>query len=488
MLDILSNLTPTLGVLLFLSLFLVLFFEFINGFHDTANAIATVIYTQSMKPTHAVVASGIFNFLGVVTGGLAVAYAIVNLLPVDLLASGDSKLLISMIFALLLGAIIWNLGTWYFGLPASSSHTLIGSILGVGVANAMFSGQSWSEGVNWGKAMDVGASLLFSPLAGFLLAFITMSLLRQLFPTANIHQTPYLRSGVRGKKHPPFWTRFMLILSAMGVSFAHGSNDGQKGVGLVMLILICIIPGHFLLNMKSSQYQLERAVTATVQLERFMVEHKAELDKVLPPPVAQTSADKVHCQASDTAWHAKEVQTLLPAGRTIADLTENQRWMARSHLLCLENTSKKVAALPMMKPEQKEYLNSLQKDFSLPIEYAPIWVIFAIASALGLGTMVGWKRVVKTVGEGIGKSHMTYAQGVSAQMTTAIGIASANLFGLPVSTTQILSSAVAGTAVANKSGLQWSTIRNIVLAWLFTFPIAMLLSGGLFALFHFVFG
>ncbi len=489
MLDILSNLTPSLGVLLFLSLFLVLFFEFINGFHDTANAIATVIYTQSMKPTHAVIASGIFNFLGVVTGGLAVAYAIVNLLPVDLLASGDSKLLISMIFALLLGAIIWNLGTWYFGLPASSSHTLIGSIIGVGVVNALFSDQSWKDGVNWSKAMDVGASLLFSPLAGFILAFITLSLLRQLFPTANIHQTPYLRSGVRGKKHPPFWTRFMLILSAMGVSFAHGSNDGQKGVGLVMLILICIIPGHFLINVNSNQYQLERSVTASVQLDRFMQENQQSFAPYLPAPtVADPNSNSVHCQASDTKLHAQEIQKLLPHSKTISQLSEHERWLVRSHLLCLENTAKKVATFPVTTHEQKQYLNSLQQDFSLPIEYAPVWVIIAIASALGLGTMVGWKRVVKTVGEGIGKSHMTYAQGVSAQMTTALGIASANLFGLPVSTTQILSSAVAGTAVANKSGLQWVTIRNILLAWLFTFPIAMILSGGLFAVFHFIFG
>ncbi len=491
MLDILSNLTPTLGVLLFLSLFLVLFFEFINGFHDTANAIATVIYTQSMKPTHAVIASGIFNFLGVVTGGLAVAYAIVNLLPIDLLASGDTKLLISMIFALLLGAIIWNLGTWYFGLPASSSHTLIGSIIGVGLANAVFSGQSWEDGVNWGKAMDVGASLLLSPFAGFVMAFIFLALLRHLFPLANIHQTPYLRTGVRGKKHPPFWTRFMLILSAMGVSFAHGSNDGQKGVGLVMLILICIIPGHFLLNMNSDQYQLERAKGATAQLERFMADNHNTIVGYFPdaakPSSVATDSEQVHCQINDTPMHSAEIQRLLPNNKTVGDLTEKERWLTRSHLLCLENTAKKVAALPAMNKEQKQYLTSLQRDFSLPIEYAPIWVIFAIASALGLGTMVGWKRVVKTVGEGIGKSHMTYAQGVCAQMTAAIGIAGANLFGLPVSTTQILSSAVAGTAVANKSGLQWATIRNILLAWLFTFPIAMLLSGSLFALFHFVF-
>ena len=480
MLEIFSTLSPAMVALLILALGLVFFFEFINGFHDTANAVATVIYTQSMKPVHAVIASGFFNFLGVLLGGLAVAYAIVNLLPIDLLASGDTKTLLSMVFALLLAAIMWNLGTWYFGLPASSSHTLIGAILGVGVANALMEGQSLSEGVNWSKAMDVGASLLFSPLAGFVLAFILLSILRKALPIGKIHQTPYLRNGVRGKKHPPFWTRFLLILSAMGVSFAHGSNDGQKGIGLAMLTLICILPNQFVVNSNISQYDLERSLSSVTRLETFVQQNQAAINQHFPAQPAAAQEGKVHCQASEALTYGQNVRQLMSQTHHIADFNTDQRWALRTNLLCLEHTAKQLAAMPNLSAQDKQYLQQIRQDFSLPVEYAPLWVIVAIALSLGIGTMIGWKRVVTTVGEGIGKSHMTYAQGVCAQLTAALGIAGANLLGLPVSTTQILSSAVAGTAVANKSGLQWSTIRNILLAWLFTFPVAMTLAGALY--------
>ncbi|MBP6562251.1 MAG: inorganic phosphate transporter, partial [Neisseriaceae bacterium] len=212
MFELFSGLTAGLVILLLLSLLLVLAFEFINGFHDTANAVATVIYTQSMKPTHAVLASAVFNFVGVIAGGLAVAYSIVHLLPVDVLASDDSGRMLAMVFSLLIGAIIWNLGTWYFGLPASSSHTLIGAIIGVGVANALLSGQDLTQGINWGKAADVGLSLLLSPIAGFFLAFFMLHAFRFIFPETNIHKSPYQRQDVEGRKHPAFWTRFMRIL------------------------------------------------------------------------------------------------------------------------------------------------------------------------------------------------------------------------------------------------------------------------------------
>lgn len=480
MLEIFSTLSPAMVALLLLALGLVFFFEFINGFHDTANAVATVIYTQSMKPVHAVMASGIFNFLGVVLGGLAVAYAIVNLLPIDLLASGNTEVLLAMVFSLLIAAILWNLGTWYFGLPASSSHTLIGAILGVGVANALMDGQSIADGVNWSKAMDVGASLLFSPLAGFVLAFIMLSVLRKVVPIGKIHQTPYLRNGVRGKKHPPFWTRFLLIMSAMGVSFAHGSNDGQKGIGLAMLTLICILPTHFVVNSNISQYDLERSLASIQRLEVFVEQNQAAIQTHFPAETKVLEEGKVHCQPADALTYGQNVRQLMSGSHQISQFTTDQRWALRTNLLCLENTAKQLATMPNLPAEDKQYLQQIRNDFSLPVEYAPLWVIVAVALSLGIGTMIGWKRVVTTVGEGIGKSHMTYAQGVCAQMTAALGIAGANLLGLPVSTTQILSSAVAGTAVANKSGLQWSTIRNILLAWLFTFPVAMSLAGALF--------
>ncbi|MBR6027276.1 MAG: inorganic phosphate transporter [Neisseriaceae bacterium] len=474
MYELLSQLSVSAILLLFLSLFLVLFFEFINGFHDTANAVATVIYTQAMQPWHAVILAGFCNFLGVLTGGLAVAYAIVNLLPVDLLTSGDSRHLIAMIFAILLGAIVWNLGTWYFGLPASSSHTLIGAIIGVGLTHALMTKASLTQGLNWSKAIDVGLSLLFSPLCGFLVAGAMLMGIRYFIPHGNIHQTPYLRSGVKGKKHPPFWTRFLLIISAGSVSFAHGSNDGQKGVGLMMLTLLCLMPTYFLVNTQTEAYYWERAQYASQQLTTFANNNQTWINQQFP---RDNLVNEEHCQVADIQLHAQNLQRTLVSNFDVAAMNNAQRWQLRRDLLCMSATVKKLMASPQTDSSQKQYLKQLHQDFVRPVEYAPLWVIIAIASALGLGTMVGWQRVVKTIGEGIGRSHMTYAQGVCAQLTTALSIAAANLFGLPVSTTQILSSAVAGTAVANRSGLQKSTILNIVLAWLFTFPIAMLLAG-----------
>lgn len=479
MFEIFSGLSVAIVLLLLLSLLLVLVFEFINGFHDTANAVATVIYTHSMKPIHAVSASGICNFAGVALGGLAVAYAIVYLLPIDILISGDSSRVLAMIFALLIAAILWNLGTWYLGLPASSSHTLIGAILGVGLVNAILSDQDLSQGINWSKAIDVGMSLLLSPMVGFVMAGALFLLIKRFLPEANIHKSPYLRNDVEGRKHPPFWTRFLLIISALGVSFAHGSNDGQKGVGLIMLALICVVPSQFVLNLNTSRHQIEQSIDAANRLNNFISSHQAIFNQTFPPE----ASSETHCQVSETQQHITQLTQSLKGVTNFNDIDPAQRKAIRGHFLCIDDAAKKIVKMPELTKQDQAYVMSLRKDMSSSTEYAPMWVIFAVASALGLGTMVGWRRVVKTVGEGIGKKDMTYAQGVSAQITAAISIGMANVLGLPVSTTQVLSSGVAGTMVANRSGLQWVTVRNIGLAWVFTFPVAMLLSGGLFFIF-----
>lgn len=477
MLDLFSGLETHVAITLVLSLGFVLAFEFINGFHDTANAVATVIYTQSMKPRLAVFYSGIFNFLGVITGGLAVAYAIVHLLPVDLLISINTTRGMAMVFALLTAAIAWNLGTWYFGLPASSSHTLIGAILGVGVANSLIHGTSLSHGINWSKAIDVGASLLASPLVGALLAALIVILLRRYRPHSNVHKTPYQRQQVEGRKHPPFWTRFMLIVSSMGVSFAHGSNDGQKGVGLIMLVLIGIVPAKFVLDLDSTPYQLDRTRDAAIHLQKFYERHQVELSKIIVP---SKGTSQYECHPLETPATVQRLLATMGDGSDYHALSSDQRWNVRTELLCLDDAAKKASALPKLSADEKQMLQNLRKDLTTTTEYAPTWVIVAVALSLGIGTMVGWRRVVKTVGEGIGKKDMTYAQGVSAQMTAAISIGLASQFGFPVSTTQVLSSAVAGTMVADKAGLQMSTIRSIALAWLFTLPVSMLLAGGLY--------
>jgi low-affinity inorganic phosphate transporter len=480
MLELFSGLDPRLALTLVLSLGFVLTFEFINGFHDTANAVATVIYTQSMKPRLAVFASGICNFFGVLSGGLAVAYAIVHLLPVDLLVSVNTAHGLSMVFALLAAAILWNFGTWYLGLPASSSHTLIGAILGVGLANSVINHTSISMGVNWGKAIDVFTALLVSPMVGFLMTGVIVLLLRRYRPQSNIHKTPFQRQQIEGRKHPPFWTRFMLIVSSMLVSFAHGSNDGQKGVGLIMLVLIGIVPANYVLNLDSNPYQIERTRDAAVHLQSFYAQHQTALAPLLAK-LPQSKDSAVHgCNPLVTGNTVNELTQVLDGTNDYSKLNADQRWDVRKRLLCLDDAAKLAGTLPGLTAADKHHLQSLRTDLTQTTEYAPTWVIMAVALALGVGTMIGWKRVVKTVGEGIGKKDMTYSQGMAAQITAGVSIGLASFFGMPVSTTHVLASGVAGAMVADKSGLQFGTVRSIALAWVFTLPVAMLLSASLY--------
>src|ERR1700691_2789259 len=234
--------SATAYVLLGIALLVALGVEFVNGFHDTANAVATVIYTHSLEPHVAVVWSGFWNFLGVLTSSGLVAFGIISLLPVELILQVGSKAGFAMVFALLVAAIIWNLGTWYFGLPASSSHTLIGSIIGVGIANQLIAGRSGTSGVDWGQAKNIGYSLLLSPIVGFGVAALLLLLAKALIKDEKLYRAP------EGNEPPPFYIRCLLILTCTGVSFFHGSNDGQKGMGLIMLILIGTVPAAYALN------------------------------------------------------------------------------------------------------------------------------------------------------------------------------------------------------------------------------------------------
>jgi phosphate/sulfate permease len=339
-------------------------FEFVNGFHDTANAVATVIYTKSLKPTTAVIWSGLMNFLGLITGGVGVTMAIVGLVPKEILSDPNTNHTIQMVAALLISAISWNLITWYKGIPASSSHTLIGSLLGIGIGYSILSGV---DVVNWKKVIDIGQALLLSPLLGFALVVILMTLLYKFTKRKDIFKEP------DGKTPPPLWIRSILLLTCTLVSFFHGRNDGQKGIGLVMIILMAFLPATY------------------------------HLDNVANPPM---------------------------------------------------------------------------------------WVMWMVATSLGLGTMIGWKRIVVTIGEKIGKQHLTYAQGATAELVAAITIGLSTAFKLPVSTTHILSSGIAGSMVASKGvkNLQTSTLKTILSAWLLTLPITIFCSAGLFLLFRFIFG
>ncbi len=452
-------------------------FEFVNGFHDTANAVATVIYTNSLKPNVAVVWSGICNFLGVLFGGIAVAMGIVNLLPVELLIDQNVYHSIAMVFALLFSAIIWNLGTWYFGLPSSSSHTLIGSILGVGLAFTFMPENTKGVGVNWTKATEVFSSLLVSPLFGFSMAIIIMFLLRRLLsrPLRKI-----VFSEPKKNQPPPGWIRGILIATCTLVSFFHGSNDGQKGVGLVMLILIGIVPARFALDNSKDPEKLNGNLTA---IERII-----------------SRLDTTHLSGADRATF-NETRYEITSLRSQIDhpleghhLPESERLKARRSLMLISRNLTNIVDTGNTNLAEHQ-IASLKKELNNVdgirryTDYAPDWVILMISLSLGLGTMVGWKRIVITIGEKIGKQHLTYAQGASAEIVAAGTIAASSGLGLPVSTTHVLSSGIAGTMVANKGikNLQADTVRNIMLAWILTLPVSMTLSGTLYFFFRWIF-
>jgi PiT family inorganic phosphate transporter len=474
-------------ILLFVALLIALGFEFVNGFHDTANAVATVIYTHSLPAEVAVVWSGFFNFLGVLLSGGAVAFGIISLLPVELILQVGSGAGFAMVFALLIAAIIWNLGTWWLGLPASSSHTLIGSIIGVGVANAMLHGLSGTSGVDWTKATEVGWALLLSPILGFCAGALVLLSLKVLVRNPDLYSEP------KGNQPPPFWIRGILILTCTGVSFAHGTNDGQKGAGLIMLILIGTVPLAYALNRSMPDSEIATFRTTSAAAARVIEAHAAGHNVLGNPRPAVThyvSQRKINENTYPSlAVLVQEINAQVEQYGSLAKLpaeavgnTRNDMYLASEAIRFLikdkENhlTKEEVATL-------KAYRNSLDNA----TKFIPIWVKIAVAIALGLGTMIGWKRIVITVGEKIGKSHLTYAQGASAEIVAAGAIAGADVLGLPVSTTHVLSSGVAGTMAANGSGLQMATVRNLLMAWVLTLPCAILLSGTLYVIFAQIF-
>ena len=470
-------------LLLFVALLIALGFEFVNGFHDTANAVATVIYTHSLPAQLAVLWSGSFNFLGVLLSSGAVAFGIISLLPVELILQVGSAAGFAMVFALLIAAIIWNVGTWYLGLPASSSHTLIGSIIGVGVANALARGQNGTSGVDWSQATAVGKALLFSPVVGFIASALLLLAMKVVIRRPELYQAPETSDP------PALWIRSLLVFTCTAVSFAHGSNDGQKGMGLIMLILIGTVPTAYALNRalpESSlvQFSLNSAAAAKV------VQQKAAGYDVLGNPRPAVTEYVAHHQLNEGTYPSlavmmKEIDKDVKGYGSLAKIpaaavgnTRNDMYLADEALrLLMKDKAADLSAADIAT------LTAYKQSLDGATKYIPIWVKVAVAIALGLGTMVGWKRIVVTVGEKIGKTHLTYGQGAAAELVAAGTIAAADMYGLPVSTTHILSSGVAGTMAANGSGLQLSTIRNIVLAWVLTLPMAMMLSGALYLLF-----
>jgi phosphate/sulfate permease len=468
------ELETSYAILLVLCLAAVCAFEFVNGFHDTANAVATVIYTHTLKPWAAVIWSGTWNFLGVITGGITVAMGIVNLLPVETLVDQNIAHSISMVAALLLTAIFWNLITWYLGIPCSSSHTLIGSILGVGLAYS-FLPESTGEAVNWGKAQEIGASLLVSPLFGFSVTIILMYLIR--VATRKTETGDALFKEPKKNTPPPFWIRGILFLTCTLVSYFHGSNDGQKGVGLVMLVLIGIVPTYFAINNNLDTRQLPATLT--------------QIEQVITTIDSTTLSKEDRVKLHQVIGMTNQLQSKFALVNSAGSIPKEERFEVRKNIMMIDRNLKSMIDKEEVRlsEKDKEKLTASLKEVRKVTDYSPTWVIVMISLSLGVGTTIGWKRIVKTVGEKIGKEHLTYAQGASAEMVASLTIGLSSSFGWPVSTTHVLSSGIAGSMVANKGvkNLQPDTVRNILLAWFLTLPVVMIMGGGLFLIFRAIF-
>lgn len=471
-------------VLLVLALLTALAFEFVNGFHDTANAVATVIYTHSLEPHVAVVWSGTWNLIGVLLSSGAVAFTIVSLLPVELILQVGKGAGFAMVFALLVSAMLWNLGTWSLGLPASSSHTLIGSIIGVGIANQLMAIKTGTSGVDWGQVTNVFRSLLISPVVGFVCAGLLLLLAKLIIREPRLYRAP------EGTHPPPFWIRCLLILTCTGVSFGHGSNDGQKGMGLIMLILIGTVPTAYALNHAVGPTQVQDFVAVSEQAIQAL-NHYVDPQAI----VGDTRNDVTDYirtrQFTSTTMLAMrqlvgDIKHEVALYKALAAVPSDQQANVRNDMYVISEALRlwQKSGKPPVSAADAAVLKNYKSHLDKATKFIPDWVKVAVALALGLGTMVGWKRIVVTVGEKIGKAHLTYGQGAAAELVTAGTILAADRFGLPVSTTHVLSSGVGGAMAANHSGLQWSTVRNIALAWVLTLPAAAVLAGSLFWLFR----
>jgi PiT family inorganic phosphate transporter len=472
-------------ILLGVALLTALGFEFVNGFHDTANAVATVIYTHSMEPHIAVVYSGVLNFLGVLTSSGAVAFSIITLLPVELILQVGSGAGFAMVFALLIAAILWNLGTWYFGLPASSSHTMIGSIIGVGIANQLMApAGSATSGVDWAQAQKVGTQLLLSPLIGFGVAALLLLASKLLIKDKRLYEAP------SGNEPPPLPIRVLLWLTCGGVSFFHGSNDGQKGMGLIMLILVGTVPTAYALNHAVTPKETADFVAVSNQTEQVISKYVKQ-SAVIADPRADVQEYVRTKKFNDNTMlalrqYVNDIRNEVAGFRALKNVPADRQGNIRNEMYLVSEAIRLVekSGHTQFNDDDNKVITNYKKHIDLSTKFIPAWVKVAVAIALGLGTMIGWKRIVVTVGEKIGKQHLTYGQGAAAEISAMGMIWASDNFGLPVSTTHVLSSGIAGTMAANRSGIQMSTVKSLALAWVLTLPVAMMLSGFLFWVFR----
>jgi inorganic phosphate transporter, PiT family len=466
--------------LLIISLIMVVMFEATNGFHDAANAVATVIYTRSLTPTQAVLWSGLMNFVGVLVGGIAVAYALVELLPPEVLSPPDGAPAVAMLISLFVAALVWNIGTWWLALPNSSSHCLIGALIGVALGNALARSRSIIDGVHWLQLWTVLKALALSPLLGFLLAGGLYLLVRRTIHDQQLYQPTH-------EQPPVWWMRLILILTCTGVSFAHGTNDGQKSIGLIMLTIIGLFPATYALNPQAGRSfadlpkvmrqaeplvrkygddEKEAALAAEQALEQGTVTQQAGKGSATPMLVSQ-GIDRSHRPPSELGPSAPAAQ---------------QRATIRDDVYRIISQLKHVEEVRSASPQEKKQATQLAKQLGQSVEYAPDWVRLLSAVCLGVGTMIGYRRIVTTLGERLGNMHLTPAQGAAAEVVATVLIGSAGFTGLPVSTTHIVTSGIGGTMVTSGAGLSYRMLSRIVSAWLLTLPVTIVTAGGLYYL------
>ncbi|MFW0717530.1 inorganic phosphate transporter [Pedobacter sp. N23S346] len=456
-----THLSTPLLLIFLLCLLAVIAFEFVNGFHDTANAVATVIYTKALKPVIAIPWSGFWNFMGVFTGGIAVAMGILKLVPLDALMNLPIGVGACMVLAVLIASIAWNLGTWYLGIPCSSSHTMIGAMIGAGLAFTWYYG---GNGVNWGKAEEIGLSLILSPIIGFGFAILLMYFLKHVIKYHALFHIPHGEND-----RPPLLIRGLLITTCTLVSFFHGSNDGQKGVGLLMLILIAFLPAKFAVNHNIPKQDVMTELNATEQVVKNIsnlnhdkginiLDFTSKIEQTKKHLLLKSETDK-----ENTYKFRKQIEGVIAVIKTV----ENDKNL-------------------VINKHDQQILTKNKEELSKLVEFAPLWVILTISIALGLGTMIGWKRIVVTIGEKIGNEHLNYAQGATSEIVAASTIGLSTAFGLPVSTTHVLSSGIAGAMVASggTKNLNNNTLKSIGMAWVLTLPVSIILAILLFMLFH----
>jgi inorganic phosphate transporter, PiT family len=476
---VLNHLDPASALafgLLSFALVMVIAFEASNGFHDAANAVATVIYTKSLEPGRAVILSGVMNFVGVLAGGIMVAYALVELIPAEVLSPPDGGPAVGMLVSLFIAALSWNIGTWWFALPNSSSHCLIGSLIGVALGNAYARSRSLSEGVHWTQLWKVLEALAVSPVLGFVLAGALYFLCRNTLHDKHLYEPATNRP-------PIWWMRIILILTCSGVSFAHGTNDGQKSIGLIMLVIIGIFPATYALNPTGGQSLQDMSVAmdrAEPLMRRYGDDEKA---------AALAAVHWIKTQAdSESKGAGTYISDADPtSGRRALELgpesnAAKQRSSVRGNVYRVISELELAEESSGISPAERKQAHGIAKDLEHSVEYAPMWVRLLSALCLSIGTMIGYRRIVTTLGERLGNFHLTPAQGASAEVISALLIGTAGFTGLPVSTTHIVTSGIAGTMVTSGAGLKYGMISRIAIAWLVTLPVTITIAGGLYYL------